>query len=62
MQAVVLHPNSNTNSSDKYRVVWDTDWMHFVNQASTSYAFTEHTTYQEAVAQRDTLNKAAKES
>lgn len=56
MIAVVLLPNSVTNSSDKYRVVWDGDWMHYANGARSSYAYTAYDTYDEAAAARDTMN------
>ncbi len=54
---IVLHPNSGTNKSDKYRVVKSEDWVRYVNGATPGYAFTTHDTYAEAEAVRDKANK-----
>lgn len=55
---IILQPHSNTNPSNKYRVVDAYAWQRFVNGAQTSgYAVAgSHADYQAAEAQRDELN------
>lgn len=56
MSAVILQPNSNTNSSDKYRVVDSEEWAAAINGAKRFYAYTEHTTYEEAQRAQEVQN------
>jgi hypothetical protein len=58
MSLVVQQPNSNTNDSDKFRVVDFEGWIQFVNGAATSYAFTAHDTWEQAQAAADAGNRA----
>jgi|HubBroStandDraft_5_1064220.scaffolds.fasta_scaffold00014_11 hypothetical protein len=54
---VVLQPKSNTNNSDKYRVVDSQSWFAFVNGARKSAAvFGEFDSLLEAEKSRDELN------
>lgn len=55
---VILQPHSNTNPTDKYRVVDGVAWASFVNDAQRNgYTIAgEHGTYEDAEAQRDELN------
>lgn len=55
---VILQPHSNTNPTDKYRVVDGVAWARYVNGAQDrGYTVAgEHKTYEDAEAQRDELN------
>lgn len=55
---IILQPHSNTNPSDKFRVVDGYAWQRYVNRAQTGgYTIAgEHDNYIEAEAQRDELN------
>lgn len=56
---VTLQPHSNTNPSDKYRVVDSTDWARYVNGDSNHVPFTgEFGSIDEAIKLRDDLNAA----
>lgn len=54
---VVLHPHSQNNPTDKYRVVDSKYLTRFLNGASTSYAFLPYNTYEEAERARDEANR-----
>lgn len=54
---IILQPNSQTNPSDKYRVVFNDDWMRYVNGATRTYAFTAFDTYDEAETVADEANR-----
>jgi len=56
MSFIVQQPHSTTNPTDKYRVADSVDLMRFMNGASTSYAYLEFDTYQEAEKVRDEMN------
>jgi hypothetical protein len=57
---VTLQPQSNTNPSDKYRVVDSSDWARYVNGATNTVAFAgQFDTLDEAIALRDKLNSVA---
>lgn len=55
---VIIHPHSNTNPTDKYRVLDSGDWAKFINGATTSYGYTTWDTYPEALAARDKANQS----
>lgn len=58
MTYIVLQPHSNTNSSAKFRVVDDRNWIRYVNGASNSYAIAgERDDYDDALSLRDQLNE-----
>ena len=59
---VILQPHSNSNPTDKYRVVDGIAWTSFVNGAQNNgYTIAgEHKTYDDAEVQRDELNKGLK--
>lgn len=60
MVYVILMPHSNTNNSDKHRVVWDKDWAAYANGATVSMTVAgEFKTYPEAEELRDRLNGKA---
>lgn len=55
---VILQPNSNTNPTSQFRVVWDEDWAKYVNGAVPMLALAgSYATYEEAEEQRDKLNE-----
>ena len=57
---VTLQPHSNTNPSDKYRVVDSTDWARYVNGDANSVAFAgEFDDFDDAVKLRDRLNSVS---
>lgn len=53
---VVLQPHSNTNPSNKYRVVNFDDWQ----SGGLLYEFLSHDSYESAKADADTRNRAAR--
>lgn len=57
MTFAILHPHSNTNPSDKYRVVDTANWTRFANGVAKAYAFTAWDTYAEAERVRDEANR-----
>lgn len=56
---IILQPHSNTNPSDKYRVVDHVAWQRYVNRAQTGgYAVAgEYASYQAAEAYALELNQ-----
>jgi hypothetical protein len=54
---LILQPNSLTNLSDQYRVVFSRDWVKYTNGSATTYPFTAHDTYVSAVQDRDQRNE-----
>lgn len=57
MAAVIQYPNSQTNKTDKYRVVDYQDLINFINGATTSYAYVAFDTYEEAEKAQKIMNK-----
>ena len=56
---VTIQPHSNTNPSDKYRVVDSTDWARYVNGDANHVPFAgEFGSIDEAITLRDDLNAA----
>jgi hypothetical protein len=56
---VTIQPHSNTNPSDKYRVVDSTDWARYVNGATKAVAYAgQFDNIDEAIELRDRLNGA----
>lgn len=54
---VILQPHSNTNHSDKYRVVDNEDWTRYINGAIKSVAIAgEFDNLTSAIELRDRLN------
>lgn len=46
---LIIEPNCDRNDSDKYRLVDSVNYLRYHNGAVTSYAFTEHDTYDDAL-------------
>lgn len=57
MAYVVQQPYSNTNDTDKFRVVDAHDLTRYMNGATKSYAFVPFDSYKQAAKYRDELNK-----
>lgn len=57
MNFVIQQPHSQTNPTNKYRVCDSRDWAAFINGATTSYAFTQFNTYEQAQRARDEANR-----
>lgn len=53
---VILQPHSNSNPTDKYRVVHTYDLNRFLNGATMSYGFTAFDAYENAKVARDLGN------
>lgn len=57
MAYVIQQPHSVSNPEDTYRVVNYEQWLAYVNGDSHVFVSTVYNTYDEAVEQRDKLNK-----
>lgn len=56
MSFVILQPGSNSNPTEKYRVVDSEDLMRYLNGATRSYAYLQFEDYQAALTARDVAN------
>lgn len=56
MGFVILQPGSNSNPTEKYRVVNSEDLMRYINGATKSYGYTQFDDYQAALVARDVAN------
>lgn len=57
MAYIVLHPGSNTNPSDKYRVVDYDGWLDVImGNATTVEPLSEHDNYKSAETAKDEAN------